>query len=146
MEVSAVKVRPETFQLAERPMKAGRRRELRRELIVEYIKSKPYGKRIKMAEFEKVGQFKTHQNTAVFVKRMMRDGVIVRHDLSLRKFFYTVPGQVKTKTVSTPPPRGDSGARFTAQEIEQRAKDFSWANPDNQNDLRKFIGELVGKP
>lgn len=72
-----------------------RRRELRTEAIKEYIKRKPYGQRIKMQEFKEVGRFGTKSNANIFLKGMLKRGEIVRHDISPRRFFYTVPTEVK---------------------------------------------------
>lgn len=115
MEVSKVKLRPETFQLAQRPMSRKRKTKLRRELILEYLNDRPYGKRVKMAELQRVGQFTTPQAADVFIKKMVRDGVIVRHELGLRAYFYTVPGKlVSRKILSAPPPAGIRRSGITA--------------------------------
>ncbi|HYG84610.1 MAG TPA: hypothetical protein VD907_07090 [Verrucomicrobiae bacterium] len=71
---------------------------LRRKLIIEYIQSKPAGEYIKTGELQRVGQFSTSANAHSFVKRMIRDGVIMKHEGDKpRSIYYSVVGSVRVK-------------------------------------------------
>lgn len=70
---------------------------LRRKLIVEYIQSKPAGEYIKMSQLQEVAKLSSTPNANAFVKRMIRDGIIMRHDGHKPKsFYYSVIGSVRT--------------------------------------------------
>lgn len=106
MEASRITIDPDTRKAA-RPMTRHGRTKLRRQIVVDYIKAKPYGKRIKLAEFQRICQFKNSGNTQAFINRMIRDHVIERHNIGLKTYFYTADGKIKTKKLinPAPPPR-----------------------------------------
>lgn len=128
--------------------------EMRRELVKSYIQSKPYGKRIKMVEFARA-MGTTEGRADQIIKNMVTRGVIVRHELSPRRFFYTVPGDVKvTKpgTVVEPEhePSPEEVAKVAAEvnyspqqiyagTLEEAAMRFAWQHPLYNNDLREFL-------
>lgn len=94
LEASKVTVGQKTFDMNYLGKK--RKTSLRRKLIIEYIQSKPAGEIVKMTEFQEVGRFSTQANTSSFVKRMLRDGVIMRYEGDKpRSSYYGVTGAIR---------------------------------------------------
>lgn len=124
-------------------MSLAKKRELRREAIIAYIKRKPLGTRIKLEEFKQAGNFATDANTDVFIKKMLKDGVIIRENLTPRTFCYQVAGGGEVRVTRPADPRRK---KLTPLEIEQLAMKWSWENPDCYNDLRQFIQHITKEP
>lgn len=119
-EVARVKIEPSEIR---RELSSSRKRELRREAIKAYIRSKPYGKRIKGAEFQNIGNFSTYANADNFIKKMIRDDEIVRHNIGPKSFFYTVIGETKvTKPASEDFVKGKQHTIDELKELEERRK------------------------
>ena len=136
-ETARVKISQETIQSLDAPMPLERKRELRRQRIIEYIKRKPMGARIKLEEFVQAGHFKTDSNADVFVRKMIAEGIIERENLSPRTFCYRVVQQEEEVRVVK-----RATERLTASQIEEKAMQFSWEHPEEQNDLRAFVAWL----
>ena len=102
-------------------MSLAKKRELRREAIIAYIKRKPLGTRIKLEEFKQAGNFATDANTDVFIKKMLKDGVIIRENLTPRTFCYQVAGGGRGTSHearrSTPQEAHTFGDRATCYEV-----------------------------
>lgn len=97
MEASKVTIGDKTYDMNH--LRGGKKTNLRRKLIIEFIQSKPSGTTISIPEFQRVGHFSTNANTHTFVSRMIRDGVIQRHDGDRPKtYFYSVTGSVRIST------------------------------------------------
>lgn len=148
-ESARVSIDPETVAEAEKPLAYSKKRELRRESIVAYIESKPYGTRINLKEFQRVAFISTSANTYAFVGRMIKDGIIYKHEISPRTFFYTVAANQKVvhpaDKVDKPPldvkpaPPPAPKTPIVENNLRRKAQQFSWAYPENHNDLREFI-------
>lgn len=110
MEASKVIITDQTRAQASNPLNLKQREELKIELVKQYILRKPYGTRIKTREFGGAMQIKSTGAIHNFIKRLVEEGVIVRHEKGPRSFFYTVPGEVKVvkpadaMTAPAPPP------------------------------------------
>lgn len=122
MEASKVMIGDKTYDMNH--LRGGKKTNLRRKLIIGFIQSKPSGTTIGMPEFQHVGRFSTNANTHTFVSRMIRDGVIQRHDGDRPKtYFYSVTGSVR---VSTP------------KKVVDQLPD-----PDNKNpDINGFVADM----
>jgi hypothetical protein len=121
------------------PMPQAKKREMRREAIIAYVKRRTFGSRIKIEEFQQVGAFKTAANADAFIKNMLRDKVLMRENITPRTYWYSVPNEVVTITKAADPRR----KKLTFTEVEQIAIQWSWENPDCYNDLHKFIEHIM---
>lgn len=94
LEASKVTVDGKTYDMNYLGKK--RKTGLRRKLIIEYIESKPSGTVIRMHEFQKIAHFSTSANAYAFVKRMLRDGVIMQYAGDRPKsYYYATTGSVR---------------------------------------------------
>lgn len=101
MDASKVSVGGRTYDL--NYLGKVKKTNLRRKLIVEYIQSKPAGEYIKTREFQDLGKFSSAANTHTFIKRMIRDGIIARHEGEKPKTaYYSIIGSVRVKQPVTP--------------------------------------------
>lgn len=87
-----VQVSQEIIRAASAPLTYKRKKEIRREAIIAYIKSKPAGERIKLEEFREIGNFGANNAANVFVKTMVKKGLIVKTNLTPRTYSYSVTG------------------------------------------------------
>lgn len=102
MEASKITIGEKTYDL--NYLTRRRKSDLRRKLIIEYIQNKPAGTIIRVSEFEKEGRFATRQNAEAFVKRMVRDGVIMRYDGDRpRTYYYAVTGSIRQRKPADTP-------------------------------------------
>jgi hypothetical protein len=96
------------------------------------------------------GIFSTNLTAWRWLKKWTEQGEIICHEIGLRTFFYTVPGEVKvtkpagkTEPVSEPDtPEVDktAGTKQTAvNDLEQLAARFGWEHPLFNNNLREFV-------
>lgn len=115
MEASSVEISPET--LKDNELTHSKRIALKKQLIIELVKRKPYGTKIKMPEFQKVTGDSSIGSLHSFVARMIANGELIRHSLGPKTFFYTVPSEV---TVSKPVdnPEYIKGKRTPFEQIE----------------------------
>lgn len=99
MEASKITIGAKTYDM--NYLSKNKKTALRRKLVVEYIQSKPAGTVIKLAEFAEVCHIKQTNNVDAFIKRMLRDGVIMRYEGDrIRTYYYAVLGaarQIKPK-------------------------------------------------
>lgn len=127
-----------------------RKHELRVEILKDYITRKPYGTRIKTQEFQKLLHFKTDANAWAFIEKTVKQGTIVKHELSIRRFFYTVPGETHiTKPVTAGPPPAEEkpevdqiiGERqYSIAQLNNEAMKYFWAYDDTS--IKGFINWL----
>lgn len=99
MEASKITIGAKTYDM--NYLSKTKKTALRRKLVVEYIQSKPAGTIIKLPEFAEICHVKQTNNIDVFIKRMIRDGVIMRYEGDrVRTYYYAVLGaarQIKPK-------------------------------------------------
>lgn len=146
MEVSQATISPKTLELNR--LNKTKKTNLRRKLVIELIQSKPSGEIIRMAAFQKVGQFSTTPNTNAFINRMLRDGVIARYAGDKpRTYYYAVTGAMR---VTKPANRAEEaqGAEGTTavssnHQLTDYAKQFAWEH--NSDSLREFVEYMDGK-
>jgi hypothetical protein len=137
MHPSNVKVSEETMQAAQAPLTFKRKQEIRRENIYAYIRSKPLGTRIKVEEFQAVGNFATVANAYAFLNVLIKHKLIYKDNITLRTYSY----RVADDEAHVIKPANKAGTKAKAKDIESLAMEYSWQNHDvdSYNDLHKFI-------
>lgn len=131
MEATRIQITPITQQKLDKPLSMNERMALRRQKMIDYIKSKPLGTPIRIEEFGEASKT-TKANAQLYIKKMLDDGTILREALSPKKFCYSVQdSQVKVIRAAT--------MRWTAPELEDIAMRFAWNHPEHHNDLHSFI-------
>lgn len=105
MNASKLIIDPET--LKSNLLTPSQKRELRRKLIIDYIKAKPYGHPTSIkGEIAPLIRTAHYSGAADFVKRMLRDGLIEREPdgkNTKRGYIYTVPEPVETRKLEAEP-------------------------------------------
>ena len=139
MEASRVTISQATIDAYKTPMTFKKKKEIRQENIMAYIKRRPAGTRIKLEELKNVGGFNNDGSTDAFIKRMIRDKMIARENITPRTYCYWVVEDGAVRVVKGPDPRK---IKYTIGEIEELARQYSWSHEFSHNDLRKFIGSL----
>jgi hypothetical protein len=138
MEATSVQISKATREIAEKGLTPKKKGELRKQLILSFVKSKPLGTYIKLSDFRAIGDFPHEGAAHTFVMGMVGKGMLEKEALGPRRFTYRVPGakdsDVKILRAATP--------RLTMDELEEQAMKFAWDNPEKNNDLRGFIGAL----
>lgn len=143
MQASNIKVSEETMQAAQAPLTFKRKQEIRRENIYAYIRSKPLGARIKVEEFQAVGNFATVANAYAFINRLIEHKLIYKDNITLRTYSYRVADS-EARVIK---PANKAGTKAKAKDIELLAMEYSWQNHnvDSYNDLHKFIEWINNK-
>jgi DNA-binding MarR family transcriptional regulator len=146
MEVSQATISPKTLDLNR--LNRTKKTNLRRKLVIEYIQSKPSGEIIRMAEIQRAGQFTTTPNTNMFVKRMIRDGIIARYKGDKpRTYYYAVTGVVRVKKPARAAEEAQEADKPTTvssnHQLTSYAKQFAWER--NSDSLREFVEYMDGK-
>ena len=133
MDASKVTVSPDTLRFQK--MDKGRKAKLRRQNVIDLIKSKPYGTPITLAEFGAAAQLSTGAAHSL-IGTMVKHGVISQDTLGSRRYAYRVNGAVwvSKKPLTAQPPQKATGA---AIEVAQLAKEFYWETASN--DLHEFV-------
>jgi len=99
MEASKVTLSPGITEY--KPLKAGKKRKLREQKVKDLIQSKPYAAYISGKQFGKelgIGQV----TAAKFIRHMVDEGSITRHQVGLKRYFYTVNGPLKVTKIEQP--------------------------------------------
>lgn len=110
-----------------------RKFELRVDKTLDYIQSKPNGEPIALAEFQELLNFSTYQTTHQFLKKLERANKIAIESVpGTRVRAYRIIGQ---GTIIT-----SKKTRWTALELEEMAKDYTWHNPNAS--IKDFITSL----
>lgn len=155
MEASRVSISDRT--LLQAPTLSGKRkRELRIRVLKEYILARPYGKRVKTEEFRTLLHFKTSANAWAFIEKLVKRGILVKHEITPRTFFYTVEGEVRTSKLEPVMERAiDLGqaiekhkqetarggaqptSTYTVAELKSKAMAYFWAYDDTT--IKGFI-------
>jgi hypothetical protein len=130
-----VSLSPTTVDIAQASLRPEKKRELRRAAIIAYIKSRPYGARIKMEEFQQIGSFATNANADQFVKGMVKHRLIKRENITPRTYAYYVPDGAEHKLKITRP----ATTRFTVEHLERKAMEYSWHHSEATALLHEFV-------
>lgn len=147
-----------------------RKLKLRRQLILDYIRSKPAGTPISTSELIKAGQYKSHGSGWQQLQTMKKKGILIQEQIPKSyKSIWTIPADAHTikpkdyilsderpygvdsavdsaqKPVeqTEPLPKGVVGTvqtLYTVENIVQNAKQFAWER--NSDSLRDFIASL----
>ncbi len=137
MEARRVQITPITQQKLAGPLSLSERIALRRNKIIEYIKSKPLGTPIRVEEFALEAKL-SKANAQIYITKMIEDGTIFREAITPKKFCFSVQdSQVKVIRTAT--------MRWSAPELEDVAMRYVWSHAEQQNDLRNFIMWLKGE-
>lgn len=81
-----------------------KKQELREAAVIALIKAKPYGQVIRTKEFQEAARMKTLSNTGMFLKKLVKKGVIIQHQAGLRTYYYTLPGEATVTRPADPKP------------------------------------------
>lgn len=150
-EVAKVTIDPATIAAASQPLTRKRRRELRQERVLEYIRNKPYGERLMSRELEDAGIVHRNEgnpgiNGREVLIKLVKKGLITKHLIGKLSAFYTVNEPVTTVRPADPQPdeppvyASDIVSEHTADvDIETEAMQFAWRHPLFNNDLREFV-------
>lgn len=157
MEVSKVTLTDQTRARLQNPTLGRlRRQELRRELVMEYIKTKPNGSIFTTGEINKVAFPEGHlrSNVLKFIKAMKRDHLIDIEAIPNTYKYILIPTDAttvkkpeqklepvwKAAPESEQPTTQASDAPMT---LSDYARDFAWEK--NSDSLREFITFMDGK-
>jgi hypothetical protein len=128
---------------------------LRRERVVEYIRSVPAGTPIKPVDIMRhAGIDLSSATRTAFFNSMVRDGIITKEPVfGTHKFTFTVVGDAKTIVPPKPKeepvveeadkPADEVAVRSDTTTLESLAKEFAWKN--NSDSLREFVEWMDGK-
>lgn len=148
-------VSKETMERVALPMSQKERIALREETVKNFIRSHPAGALIKLQELRKPLSMQP-ANFNLFIKRLERQGIIVRTDSrpqQAQRRSYAVP---EDATSTVPITFKDTPATVLAETksdvetfnklkpvspgcLADKAKNFAWAYPEQHNDLRAFV-------
>ncbi len=130
MDASKVTVSPQYLRLER--MGRNKRASLRRQNVLDLIRSKPAGTPITLAEFQAVCSYDTTAAAYGLLKTMINRGTIVREQEGLNRHSYVVAADaVKARGKNSQP------APAPSTDIEALAKEFVWTQ--NSDSLREFI-------
>jgi hypothetical protein len=97
MEASQVTIGTQTWD--SNKLTYQRKRKLREEAIKDLIRSKPYGTVLGQRHFNSVLHMKEDTQAITWVtNNLTRTGKLERHNVGKRRYFYTIPGEVKVTT------------------------------------------------
>ncbi|MDE2106077.1 MAG: hypothetical protein KGL39_53130 [Patescibacteria group bacterium] len=128
MDASKVTVSADTLRFQK--MDKGRKTKLRRQNIIDLIKSKAYGTPITLAEFGTAAQL-TASSAYSLIETMVKNGVISKDKLEGQKYAYRVNGAV---WVSKKPETAQVKPLGNAAEL---ARDFYWQT--GSDSLHEFV-------
>lgn len=143
MEVSKLSISPETLRFQK--MSKGKRAKLRRQNIIDLIKSKPFGTPISLEEFAAAIQVKSTGTAYSMLSTMIKQGIVSKDKIDGRHITYSVNGPVTTRALSFSPERLDQPKplqaidpnSFSAAVLTQLAKEFYWEK--TSNNLHDFV-------
>lgn len=175
-DTARVKISQETLkQTIKSTLDPKRKRELQTEAMLNLIRNRPAGSRIKLADFQKAAFLKSDTNAHDRLKVLIKNGIIARYNLSPQTYSYSVIADAKVKqsltikAEATPQPKEIDNDKLksanhvfdaprqpypvinvlpkgmTLVELKEQAMKFSWAHQENNNDLRAFIKWLEEK-
>lgn len=148
MEASKVTLTKETKKSADRELNRTERRDLQRESIMAYIRSRPAGTPINVRHMANHLVLSKSRTTVLptFLKHMVRDGLITMEgEKGTARRIFSVCADAKTIVPPaepipdepvTPPPATNST-------LTQYAKQFAWET--NSDSLREFVVYMDGK-
>lgn len=156
MEASKVTINPDVIRFQK--MDRAKRTKLRRQNIIDLIKSKPYGTPIKLAEFAYVAQC-TDASAYALIKTMIKKGIISKDYISRFRITYSVNSEPRTITPAQKPTAAPQAAleleppvvaetsaepvTAPTRSLEDYAREFAWEH--NSDSLREFIKFMDGK-
>lgn len=158
MEASKVTINPE---LLNSPIMTRKRKlKLRRNLIFEYIRSKPAGTPIPTSALVNAAQYKSHGSGWQQIQTMKAKGLLIQEKIpKSNNSIWTIPGDAYVVKPAERPygvdpeakpaasteglPKGLVGevqTLYSVENIVQNAKQFAWER--NSDSLRDFISSL----
>lgn len=168
MEASKVTISDRTLLQAP-TLRGGRKRELRIKVLKDYIQTRPYGERITTRDIQKLLHFGTAGNAWQFMEKILKKGVVLKHEITPRTFFYTVNEPVTTTHLPTDSAVGKilqpaaefqpselgkiqdlhtiilGHREYTLEQLEQKAmKYLYYYDADNVKDFLKWLTSQEG--
>lgn len=130
MNASKVTIDPQKLRFDK--MSNAKRTQLRKQNMLDLIKSKPFGTPITLDEFAAVGAFTT-PSAHNLLKHMIKEGIISK-DKSGNKVCYSVNG---TPRITRP---AEITHVLPIKTLEAYARDFAWEH--HSDSLREFIKHM----
>lgn len=156
MEASKVSINPDFIRFEKMPR--GKKTALRRQNVIDLIKSKPLGTPIVLSEFQAVTGHTTETSAWALIKTMIKKKKISRVAVEGRvnKFCYVVndaktvkPAAIAAPPHATPEKPAETAAprarttEMPAKNLTSYAREFAWES--NSDSLRDFIKWMDGK-
>lgn len=109
------------------PQKLNRKQKynLRKDKVVAYIKSRPFGTPISYEEIRSLLMMKHNTSAINLMKRLIDEGVIIQDEISLRRYSYQVANEVR---VTKPAAESITKVKPDIDWVEGQAKEFLWEN------------------
>lgn len=152
MEASKVTFFRETQARMSSPvLDAKKKRKLKIERVKEYVRSKPAGTKFQYVDLiyaagYNAAQEKQYNAGYAFIKGLDAKGIIKIEKTNKYRKEVTIPSdanaQTPLKKIVNQLPKPENTRVISITEIEQKARNLSWHNPDKHNDLRAFIATL----
>lgn len=98
MEASKVTITPETWRAQGLSVK--KRYKLKRELVYQLIRSRPYGQALRDSDVAKV-LVSSRPAAFNFLRKLTDNGDLIKHQISPKRSFYIIPEEVRTIGVIT---------------------------------------------
>jgi hypothetical protein len=140
MDASKLTISPDTLRFQK--MSRTRKAKLRRQNVIDLIRSKPYGTPITLAEFAQVAQV-TDNGAFGILRYMVRKGMLNKDVINRRHVAYTINGPItvrrpatKTEPAAMPPAETTNYAKAVAE----YAKEFYWTS--RSDSLHEFLDWL----
>lgn len=170
MNASKVTLSANMMEAMARPgMTRKHRQKLRVQAVKDYIRSKPAGTPITIADLALVAGYRSAGSGSTAINKLVSKGVLAKtKDIDSFKWIWTVPGDVHVSSTTNPafemkpdakpygidqdikpsteknPPKGLAGSVQTLYSVENivaNAKQYSWEH--NSDSLRGFISTLL---
>ena len=121
----------------------------RRQKLIDYIRSKPAGTILTYSDFMKVVDIDNYGSIGSLIKIMLKNDQICCYG-EMGGYTYAVPDDAASLLLNTPKkggrrpgagrPKKNAVVKPKPSDIEVMAMRFGWENPDQNNDLRAFVG------
>lgn len=139
MEATRVTIAPKTLAEYGRPLKHGEKSKIRRQLVLDYLRDRPYMEKTDLKEVARLTQMSSG-NVSSLLNQMVKRGQLYKTELSLKRYNFSVQPPVKTnklKLLELPSAAPLQPSHVPARPIADLAKQFFWET--GSLDLKEFI-------